>query len=304
MRLLEMAEQMARRAEAAGGPQYLVPPGWADPTGANADRRWRPVPHADGSLTVDPEFSLPTAAGPLEFRLFHSPVFAESGDPSWGASRGASVSLQLLDTAGSVVVDREDGNVRQYADIGGGVYQIPAFQYQNGDKLVKNGDGTWDETHGDTGYRYHFPPTPASPPFYPVSVLYRETPQGLRLTYNYDSSQRLSSILEPAGRRFSLSYNAANQVQVIEDWAGRGLILLTYVGTDLTEVWEPEGVVTRYGYDASHRVTSITDPEGYITTYTYSGDQVRTRNVAGSITTYVTVQVGRSLAPPARIPGV
>ena len=32
-----------------------------------------------------------------------------------------------------------------------------------------------------------------------VSVLYRETPQGLRLTYSYDGSQRLQSVQEPSG---------------------------------------------------------------------------------------------------------
>ena len=71
-----------------------------------------------------------------------------------------------------------------------------------------------------------------------------------------------------------------------------GVEPLTHVGDDLTEVWQQEGVVTRYRYDEEHYLSTIIDPEGYRTTYTYTDllvglKGVATRNVASSIGTYV-----------------
>jgi YD repeat-containing protein len=98
----------------------------------------------------------------------------------------------------------------------------------------------------ETGYQYSFPAGRY------VSVVYRQTPQGERLTYNYNANAQLESVEEPTGRRVTLSYNADGKVQTVADWGGRGLVVLTYVGSDLTEVWQQEGVVTRYRYDANH----------------------------------------------------
>src|SRR5207244_2198687 len=128
----------------------------------------------------------------------------------------------------------------------------------SGDILMQNaGDSTWDETRGDTGCKFHFPAGSY------VSLAYRATPQDLRITCNYDASQRLQSLVEPAGRRITFSYNGDGKVQVIQDWGYRQDTVLSYVGSDLTEVWEPNGGVTRYRYDSSHRLTAVYDPEGY-----------------------------------------
>ena len=86
-----------------------------------------------------------------------------------------------------------------------------------------------------------------------------------------------------------MSYNNSGQVQLLQDWGNRGDLVLTYVGSELTGVWEREGVVTTYGYDpSSHQLTSITDPAGYHTTYTYDATTggVATRSVAGRESLY------------------
>jgi YD repeat-containing protein len=278
MRLLEMIERQTEQAQREGGRQFITLPGGPATLPVDADRQWRPAPNpVDGSLLQDPEFTLPTCAGPLAFRLFYDSNVAGT-DSEWGFGRRASWPLLLRSDGTTVTVTHDDGTLRQYQKVGA------TFVVQggnNGDALVQNGDGTWDETLGATGYQFHFPAGGYA------SLAYRANPQGMRLTCSYDASQRLQTVSEPAGNRLTLTYNSDGKVQTLEDWGNRGLIVLTYVGNNLTEEWEPEGRVTRYCQDSNHRLTGIYDPMGYCTSYSYDyAGRVLTRSVAGNLGQY------------------
>jgi len=65
---------------------------------ADADIRWRPVPDpATGALQVDPEFSLPTTAGPLNWQLWYDRHHEQGGNVGydWGYGWRASFPLRL-----------------------------------------------------------------------------------------------------------------------------------------------------------------------------------------------------------------
>ena len=160
---------------------------------------------------------------------------------------------------------REDGSTRQYAkDAGSDQYLA---QGGNFDYLVHNEDGTWDEALLGTGYRYYYPAGNR------VSLSYRETPHGYRLSYQYDAAQRLAAVEEPAGLRVTLGYAASGlpTVQYVQDWGDRRHTLTYDAAGDLIQEQGPTGCLTGYEYDAGHRITRIADPEGYETTCGFPG---------------------------------
>ena len=281
-----MLERMQQQIREEGGLRALSLSG--DPSAGAAGRpapaadpHWRPAPDpGDGSLVQDPDFTLPTTAGPLRWSLFHdSRNAAATGE--WGYGRRASFPLKLTTDGSTVTVTYEDGNARQFRQTGS-----PESYYATGsnyDLLQKNPDGSWDVTLLETGYGYHFPAGTA------VAAAYRWSPAGLLLTYQYDASQRLTSVLEPAGRRVTLGYatGTTTTVAYVQDWGDRRHTLAYDAAGNLVQEQGPTGCITQYGYDASHRITSLTDPEGFATTYTYDyAGRVLTRSVAGNLGRY------------------
>jgi RHS repeat-associated protein len=290
MRILEMVQQMAAQVPEIAGPDFLTPPGWAAARPAEADLAWRPAPDLrDGSLSLDPDFSLHSAAGPVAWQLFYS-TDRSNVRTEWGFGWRASFPLGLSSDGTTVTVTHEDGADRPYQLISGSY--VPQGT-PTGDSLVKNVDGSWDETNGETGFQYHFPAGNMA------SIAYRATPQGLRLTYNYDANGRLESIVEPVGRRLTLTYTGFTgfwKVQSVRDWANRRNTLAYGTQQDLLTVQGPSACLTQYIYQtADHRVTKVTDPEGYQTSYTYDyAGRVLTRSVAGNLGRY-TYQVSGSV---------
>jgi YD repeat-containing protein len=288
MRILEMVEEIEEQAEAAGGYELVAPPGWSAATTPDADLHWRAAPNPiSGGLFQDPDFTYPTTAGPLAFRLFYYSGNAAVAS-EYGSGRRASWPLRLTSDGTTVTVMHDDGVDRQYRNDGTNHFAV--IGPPSGDTLTYDAVNGWDETRGDTGYKFHFPVGNY------VSLAYRQTPQGLFVTCSYDTNQRLQSLVEPAGRRLTFSYNSDGRVQLVQDWGYRQDTIFTYVGSDMTEVWEPNGAVTQYRYDASHRMTAVYDPAGYGTTYTYDyASRVLSRSVAGNLGLYTYVTAGPTL---------
>src|SRR5437879_4932723 len=122
MRILEMVERIAQAAEAEGGMKFVTPAGSAaGPSGGTppgADPHWRPAPNpAARRLAQDPDFSLPTTAGPLTWRIFHESTQAGT-DSEWGFGRRASFPLRLMSDGTTVTVMHDDGTDRQYLKVG------------------------------------------------------------------------------------------------------------------------------------------------------------------------------------------
>jgi YD repeat-containing protein len=148
---------------------------------------------------------------------------------------------------------------------------------------------------------------------------------GVALILTFDNVGKLLSVKDPAGHTIALSYYAQGAMEFpalggITDtnnvfWdVDRGYIggeriidildpaghhtLYAYANTSdnyLTKLTRADGSISRYAYDASHRLKSITTPDGNVTLVTYSGSTskvasiVRTNNAAhttGPTTTF------------------
>jgi RHS repeat-associated protein len=90
---------------------------------------------------------------------------------------------------------------------------------------------------------------------------------GNRLLIERDTSNRISRIMEPAGRALTFTYNAANRISTIADPIGRTVQYAYNATGRLETVTNPAGGVTRYAYDSGGRILTITDPRNitYIT---------------------------------------
>jgi hypothetical protein len=193
MRILDLVERMTAQTRAQGGALRLetdAPP--HDPQSATlpgeADLRWRPAPNPNtGALFLDPEFTLPSLAGPVTWRLFYDSTSAGT-DSEWGYGHRSSFWPRLVDNGTDVSVYHEDGAVQVYAQDPFGIYR-PVY-VPNGDVLVHTGGVGWDEALGETGMVYRFPDG------IDVHADCRITPQQMRLTYNY-SGGLLRSIVDP-----------------------------------------------------------------------------------------------------------
>src|SRR5688500_11660528 len=110
-----LAEELARSFGHAGA---SGPDGWQNLS--DRERAWAPLPSPDGALTVDPEFTVVSKAGEIPWRLFY---FSNTPDTEagFGPGRRASWPLRLyvsrdaLDEIVRVCVEREDGQVVDYA---------------------------------------------------------------------------------------------------------------------------------------------------------------------------------------------
>jgi RHS repeat-associated protein len=92
--------------------------------------------------------------------------------------------------------------------------------------------------------------------------------------FHYDGSNRVDSIIDPAGKTLRLTY-VSGKLGTITDPGGR-VSTFTVNGTsgNLTSVADPTGIITFAGtYDAAHRLQQRTDRRGgsWITRYDFAG---------------------------------
>ena len=89
--------------------------------------------------------------------------------------------------------------------------------------------------------------------------------------YNFDSSNRLASIVDKNGNTVALNYTGSN-LTAITDTAGR-VIAFTYDGSNrITAIADPISRTIQFGYDASGNLVSATDANGKITIFTYDAN--------------------------------
>jgi YD repeat-containing protein len=73
---------------------------------------------------------------------------------------------------------------------------------------------------------------------------------------------RINEVLDPVGRKLTLSYDSTNRITSITDPIGRTVTYIYNSQNTLATVTDPEGGVTRYDYDSDNNVIRITDPRG------------------------------------------
>lgn len=137
---------------------------------------------------------------------------------------------------------------------------------------------------------------------------------GQETSYSYDDKGNVLSVTDPLGRTRTVTYNDLNlpvtvtdftgrkktytydgkgNLLAVEDAAGRKtqinnvtmekVISLSYdaVG-NLTQVADPEGLVSSYQYNALNQVTQLTDPDGNVTRYLYDEANRVSERIAGN----------------------
>ena len=247
-------------------------------------RAYSPLPQPDGTLIQDPDFSLPSKAGSVPWRLFHYSDIPHVDGP-FGYGRRASWPLRLCAdiTSGgpsTVTLEREEGHsVRYYRS--GPTHPFTTLSQRVFDDFVQEGDGSWTETRFDTGAKFRYPAGSFS------SLTYYETALGQRVTLGYDGQQRMTSLTDPIGRQIAYSYGSGNHVSQVTDWASR-THLFGYAPEGDLQTWKsPAGGVTTFAHDSDHRLTQITDPDGFRTSYTYDDDnRVLSRSIDGNLSRY------------------
>ncbi|MDO8543894.1 MAG: colicin D domain-containing protein [Opitutaceae bacterium] len=161
------------------------------------------------------------------------------------------------------------------------------------------------------------------------NVLTRTDEAGKVTTFTYDARNNLLTSTDPANKTTTRTYDAANNVLTVTDalsrtttWTydtnslpltmtlpGMGVYTYVYTAGRLTQVTDPNGVITKYGYNANgwllfredatlKRVTRTYDPVGNVltvtnglnqtTTYTYDhrNRQLSVTTADGAVTSY------------------
>ncbi|MBI4685142.1 MAG: hypothetical protein HY755_08070 [Nitrospirae bacterium] len=155
-------------------------------------------------------------------------------------------SYLVVDTSGNVTVFMPDGRRDEYTKNYSGDYNHP---YQVFNTLTKIGENHYElKFHNDTVYVYNIPSGTSS--LQPFLVEIRDR-QGQKLTFNYDTNVRLTTINDALGRTTNLTYNA------------QGLV---------TQVTDPFSRSAAFEYDADRNLTKITDMGGYWSTISYDAD--------------------------------
>jgi YD repeat-containing protein len=125
-------------------------------------------------------------------------------------------------------------------------------------------------------------------------------------TYQFDTNNRLSSIVDASGNTMTYNYHAVtgkidsivdaftrtltfnwtnNNISSISDSTGR-TISYQYTNGDLTSYTDPEGKIHTYQYDAEHRIGTMKDPESRFMVKNFYDTQSRvTRQLSMNDTT-------------------
>ncbi len=157
---------------------------------------------------------------------------------------------------------------------------------------------TATETQPDgTLYQYGSPSAGA------LSLQYIQNPAGQRWTVTYDGSGRVSFITDPMTRRTTLTYDATSgKITSILDPFGRATTITVNGSGDLVQVLSPELCVTSMVYDSGHRMTAWINPLGDRTSFAYGTSQLVLTSPLSAVTTLVSSPVSGGAFRP-RIPG-
>jgi YD repeat-containing protein len=169
------------------------------------------------------------------------------------------------------------GTAYRYEDAGGSNYTAPGEAVN---WLVDDSPSGWIETQPD-GLKYYYDSSGK------MTKLVNHMGKVWTLTYHGGTSM-VDYITNPASKRTTFHLFAAfGKIESIEDAGGRRTTL-TWAGDKLTKITSPELCETSFGYDASGRLQVRTSPAGNRTTYSYDGSN-RVTNVTypdGGVTTY------------------
>jgi len=123
-------------------------------------------------------------------------------------------------------------------------------------------------------------------------------PQGGKLTYGFDSHDRVTSVVDQLGHETTTVYDGAGTVsEVIQPGGGKWTYGYDGEG-NLTSIKDPEGGKSEYEYDAQNHQTGYTDPRGNTWAYEWSkaNDLTKITDPAKGETTLTYNEAGQLLS--------
>lgn len=96
----------------------------------------------------------------------------------------------------------------------------------------------------------------------------------------------VTEIVDPVGRKLSLSYDGAGRVTSVTDPIGRAVVYTYGRAGRLETVTDPAGGVTRYEYNAQAHLSRVIDPRGVVSfqnTYDATGRVIEQRQADGGV---------------------
>ncbi|MFA5801953.1 MAG: DUF6531 domain-containing protein, partial [Thermoleophilia bacterium] len=196
------------------------------------------------------DIEIPTRGLPLNFERTYNSNNISDGPLGHGWSHNWQMSANPRQN-GDVVILRGDGRRDTFIKNPDNSYTAPAGRH---DTLIKNANGTYSlTTKEQTVYNFNSENR--------LSSVVSETGQATTLTY--DANKRLITVTESAGRTLILAYNAANRIDHITGPQGHTVAFGYSASGDLTSVTDQNAGVTNFTQDSFHHITSITDPNGH-----------------------------------------
>ncbi|MGE7717885.1 DNRLRE domain-containing protein [Priestia megaterium] len=168
----------------------------------------------------------------------------------------STIEKRLVDSGNGPITLIDEDNTRHIfgQKIGGG-YVAAGGDYLT---LVKNGDGTYTITQKDGTKE------------------------------NYNTSGKLSSIVDTNGNKTVFTYNENGKIASVKDASGRSTSLTYGTNGYVSSMTDPANRTINYGYDGSGNLVNVTDAAGKITTLSYDSSHTMTgiidsRNITTTI---------------------
>ena len=177
---------------------------------------------------------------------------SEDGTTTGAMGRGwtfgfTGCAFGINNTSDMVVVTLPKGEVRRFVRNANGSYTASDSR----DTFIKNADGTFTLTNTKQ-YSYGFNTS--------GYLTWMKDRNGNTVTINVDSTGKVQSVTDQAGRVYTVTYTNGLISQVI-DPAGRKATY-NYTSGLLTSAIDPMGNKISYSYDAQNYMTTITDNSG------------------------------------------
>lgn len=189
-------------------------------------------------------------------------VVSPADEPFASLGKGWSLEglYRLKAVTGGVILYTGSGDARWFAagTSSGGVtsYTSPGGDFSTLTKT--DATGVFVRTLAD-GTKQHFNASGYQTAY--------EDRNGLRVTYAYDASNRLTQLTDPFTKVTTFTYSSG-KLQSIKDPANR-LTTFAFTGSSPTTVTLPDGSSWGYTYDSAGRMTVVTDPLTRRVTVTY-----------------------------------
>ena len=265
------------------------------------------------------DLSIPGRGQPLDFTRTYVSALADPAGPNGSAAvNGAfgygwtfsyNLSAATDATTGAVTIRQEDGSQVPFLSDGSGGYSPAAPRYAA--TLTKNGSTYTYTRRGTSVFLFD---VAAGRLTAETDLIGLRASPSYRTSLVYDSAGHLSTITDPAGRSFTLTWTGTH-ITRLADTAGRSVAYSYDTGGNLTDVVQSTAH-TQYGYSAAHlmtslrapaqygvtatptpvtsmvydgaeRVTSQTDPTGHATTFDYgTPGQTKVTDPAGHVSVY------------------